>query len=47
MRVEWGVLGPIGDEESLDAAQAKVALGVPEDQVLGELGLDDADPGIV
>ena len=47
VRVEWGVLGPIGDEESLDAAQAKVALGVPEDQVLGELGLDDADPGIV
>lgn len=46
-RVVWGVLGPIGDEESLDAAQAKVALGVPEEQVLDELGLDEADPGIV
>jgi len=47
VRVVWGVLGPIGDEESLDAAQAKVALGVPEEQVLDELGLDEADPGIV
>jgi Phage portal protein, SPP1 Gp6-like len=47
VRVVWGVLGPIGDEESLDAAQAKVELGVPEDQVLEELGLGEADPGIV
>ena len=47
VRVVWGALGPIGDEESLDAAQAKVALGVPEERVLDELGLDESDPGIV
>jgi len=47
VRVVWGVLGPIGDEESLDAARVKVELGVPEEQVLDELGLDEADPGIV
>jgi uncharacterized membrane protein len=46
-RVVWGVLGPIGEEESLDAGQAKIELGASEEQVLGELGLDDADPGIV
>lgn len=47
VRVVWGALGPIGDEETLDAAQAKVELGVPEEQVLDELGLGEADPGIV
>ncbi len=46
-RVVWGVLGPIGEEESLDAGRAKIELGASEEQVLGELGLDEADPGIV
>lgn len=47
VRVVWGVLGPIGEEESLDAGRAKIELGASEEQVLGELGLDQADPGIV
>jgi len=47
VRVMWGVLGPIGEEEKLDAGRAKIELGVSEEQVLGELGLDEADPGIV
>lgn len=47
VRVVWGVLGPIGEEESLDAGRAKIELGASEEQVLGELGLDEADPGIV
>ena len=47
VRVVWGVLGPIGEEEKLDAGRAKIELGVSEEQVLGELGLDEADPGIV
>lgn len=47
VRVVWGVLGPIGEEESLDTGRAKIELGASEEQVLEELGLDEADPGIV
>ncbi len=47
VRVVWGVLGPIGEEESLQTGRAKIELGASEEQVLGELGLDEADPGIV
>ncbi|MFK7760037.1 MAG: phage portal protein [Phycisphaerales bacterium] len=47
VRVVWGVLGPVGEEESLDVGRAKIELGVSEDRVIRELGLDDADSGIV
>ncbi len=47
VRVVWGALPVIDDEELLKAGQAKLDLGVEAEVVLEELGFGDADPGVV
>ena len=47
VRVVWGSL-PVVDEETVVAAgRAKLDLGVDEQRVLDELGLNEDDPGVV
>ncbi len=47
VRVVWGALPVVDEESAMAAGLAKVELGVDPEAVRSELGLIDADPGVV
>jgi Phage portal protein, SPP1 Gp6-like len=47
VRVVWGALPVIDEETTVAAGRAKLELGVDEERVLDELGLNESDPGVV
>ena len=47
VRIEWPDPLPRDETEALNAAQIKLALGIPRERVLSELGYAPTDPGIV
>lgn len=46
IRIEWPDPLPQDQRESVQAAEAKVRLGVPQERVLSELGYAPTDPGV-
>jgi len=47
VRIEWPDPLPRPESDALDAALKKIALGIPRERVLSELGYAPTDPGIV
>lgn len=47
VRIDWTDPLPRDERQALDAAKAKIELGIPRERVLSELGYSPTDPGVV